>query len=361
VPRYELSLFDGGEDPLLWLRQCERYGRLHAVPQEEWVEMAGMHLRGEAQEVLDNWETEDRYISWPEFQGSQEESDSSNSATPAAHIWSTHGGLVFRKQRLFIPATSSFRSQVVAAYHNVTHEGVHKTLHRIKQSFFWENLRGSVEQYIHQCAVCQQHKASTLAPAGLLQPLSIPQHIWPDISMDFIVGLPKSQGKSALLVVVDRLSKYGHFIAIKRPATASAVADIFFDQVVRLHGVPESIVSDRDPVFTSTFWQNLFKCCGTKLLTSSSYHPQTDGQTEVVNRTIEMYLRCLATERPSTWVQWLPWAEFCYNSSYHLALRMTPFELVYGRKPPPLVPYSQGTTLVDVVDSRLVDRDALLD
>ena len=106
------------------------------------------------------------------------------------------------------------------------------------------------------------------------------------------------------------------------------VADIFFDQIVRLHGMPESIVSDRDPVFTSSFWQNLFKRCGTQLLTSSSYHPQTDGQTEVVNRIIEMYLRCLAAERPSTWVHWLPWAEFCYNSSYHSALRLTPFELV---------------------------------
>jgi hypothetical protein len=143
--------------------------------------------------------------------------------------------------------------------------------------------------------------------------------------MDFIEGFPKVGGKSVILTVVDRFSKFAHFIPLSHPYSAATVAKAFFDNIVHLHGMPCSIVSDRDPVFTSTFWKELFRLAGVKLLLSSAFQPQTDGQSEVTNRTIVMYLRCLAGDRPRSWLQWLPWAKFCYNSSYQTTLQATPF------------------------------------
>jgi transposase InsO family protein len=128
---------------------------------------------------------------------------------------------------------------------------------------------------------------------GLLLLLPVPAQVWSDISIDFVEGLPKVSGKSVILTVVDRLSKYAHFIPLAHPYTVETVARVFFAEIVRPHGIPTSIVSDRDLVFTSAFWQALFRVIGSKLHMSSAFHPQSDGQTEAVNKTIGMYLRCM--------------------------------------------------------------------
>jgi hypothetical protein len=140
---------------------------------------------------------------------------------------------------------------------------------------------------------------------------------------------------------------------------AVSVARAFFDDIVRLHGVPCSIVSDRDLVFTSAFWAELFRLTGVKLCQSTAFHPQTDGQSEV-NRIIGVYLRCLAGDCPKSWLRWLPWPEYCYNTSFQTALRATPFQVVYGREPPSLITYEPGLSKVPAVDQQLRDRDAFL-
>ncbi|KAL3642027.1 hypothetical protein CASFOL_012842 [Castilleja foliolosa] len=177
---------------------------------------------------------------------------------------------------------------------------------------------------------------------------------------DLIEGLPLSNGFTVIMVVVDRLSKYAHFIPLKHPYTALTVAKAFVSNIVRLHGIPTSIVSDRDKIFVSSFWQALFRLQGTTLNMSSSYHPQTDGQTEVVNRTLEQYLRCFAGDQPKRWVEWVPWAEFSYNTSVHSSTKMTPFEVVYGIPPPKVGSYIPGTSRVQAVDECLRDRDTIL-
>jgi len=138
-------------------------------------------------------------------------------------------------------------------------------------------MRKEVRRFIKECDKCQQNKSENIHPAGLLQPLSIPTKVWTDISLDFIEGLPNSEGYRVIMVVVDRLSKYAHFIPISHSYTASKIAQVFLANIFKLHGLPNSIVTDGDPTFTSTFWKELFKLQGTTLKFSSAYHPQTDG------------------------------------------------------------------------------------
>jgi hypothetical protein len=149
-------------------------------------------------------------------------------------------------------------------------------------------------------------------------------------------GLPWVNGKSVILTMVDRLSKAGHFLLLGHPYTTTSVARLFFDNVVKLHGLPISIVSDCDPVFTGHFWQELFRLSGVKLQLSSVFHLQLDGQSEAANKIITMYLCCLVGDRFCSWLQWLPWAKFCYNSSFQASLKTSPFRVVYGRDPPSL-------------------------
>ena len=167
-----------------------------------------------------------------------------------------------------------------------------------------------VHEYVSSCDVCQRAKASTLSPAGLLQPLPVPCQVWDDNTMDFIEGIPPSVCKNTILVVVDRLRKYAHFLALTHPFSAKIVANKFIESVVKLHGMPQSIISDRDPIFISNFWHEFFKLSGMQLKLSSVYHPQTDGQSEVVNRCVEQYVRCFVHQQPRKWYSLLPWAEF---------------------------------------------------
>lgn len=231
---------------------------------------------------------------------------------------------------------------------------------RLARQFFWPHMKQDIRNFITLCDVCQLVKSSQLLPAGLLQPLQIPHAIWEDVALDFIVGLPSSRGYTVIFVVVDRLSKYSHFVPMRSNFSAYSVAEAFVQHIVRLHDIPKSIVSDRDKVFTGTFWNHLFKLQGTTLAMSLAYHPQTDGQSEVLNRCLEMYLRCFVFDCPSTWVSFLPWAEYWYNTSYQESIGMTPFNTVYGREPPVLV---TDFTIQDTppdVHSLLQERDTVL-
>ena len=151
--------------------------------------------------------------------------------------------------------------------------------------------------------------------------------------MDFIEGLPLSGGFDCILVVVDTFSKYAHFLGPKHPFTAAGVAKLFLSQVYKLHGLPNAIISDRDRIFTSHLWWELFKLAGVDLCMSSAYHPQSDGQTERVNQCLEAFLRCYVHACPRRWSSWLDVAEFWYNTSLHSALGRSPFEVLYGFAP----------------------------
>jgi hypothetical protein len=184
-----------------------------------------------------------------------------------------------------------------------------------------------VQDFIRQCTVYQQAKHLNKHPQGLLQLLPVPPGAWQDITMDFVEGLPASEGANAILVIVDRFTKYAHFIPIKNPFSAPQVARVFVDFDVKLHGMPKSIVSGRGTIFTSHFWRQLFQKLGRKLKLTTSYHPQTNGQTERVNQSFEMYLRCTIQDNPKEWKEWLSLAvlvqfscELCY---WHVTVQGT--------------------------------------
>jgi transposase InsO family protein len=246
------------------------------------------------------------------------------------------------------------------AVHEDGHEGVHRTLHRLRHDFHFPNMRHLVQEFVRSCPTCQRYKSEHLHPAGLLMPLPVPSAVWADIGLNFVEALPRVNGEMIILSVVDRFSKYCHCILLAHPYTAASVAHAFFANIVRLHGVPQSIVSDRDPVFTSTFWHELMRLMGTKLHMTSAFHPQSNGQTEAANRIIMMYLRCFTGYRPRQWLRWLPWAEYTYNTAYQTSLQDMPFRVVYGRDPPPIRSYEPGETRVATVAQDMEAHEAFL-
>ncbi|XP_061337074.1 uncharacterized protein LOC133284106, partial [Gastrolobium bilobum] len=246
-----------------------------------------------------------------------------------------HNDYLFKGKRLCVPKGSIRELLVKEAYAGglMGHSGIQKTLDMLHEHFYWPHMKRDVHKLCERCIVCKQSK-SKLLPHGLYTPLPIPNCPWIDISMDFVLGLPRSKnGKDSVFVVVDRFSKMAHFIPCKKVDDAIHIADLFFKEVVRLHGLPRSIVSDRDTKFLSHFWRTLWSKLGTKLLFSTTCHPQTDGQIEVVNRTLSSLLRAVIKKNIKSWEQCLPHVEFAYNRAVHSATHYSPFEIVYGFNP----------------------------
>jgi hypothetical protein len=242
--------------------------------------------------------------------------------------------LLLYKNKVYVPNDRELKLAILKEMHNVTyvgHPGYQKTVAAVKSHYFWPSMKKEIVEYITRCMECQKVKDEHRHPVGLLQPLPIPEWKWDVVTMDFITGLPRtSKQHDSIIVVVDKLTKAAHFIPLKTTHRAADVADIFLKEVARLHGIPKTIVSDRDPKFTSNFWKGLFKGFGTNLNFSTTYHPESDGQTERVNRVIEDMLRMYVMDKPSRWEDYLHLVEFSYNNGYHVSLKMSPFEALYG-------------------------------
>nr|XP_027086609.1 uncharacterized protein K02A2.6-like [Coffea arabica] len=251
-------------------------------------------------------------------------------------------------------------SSLLKAVHDIAqggHSGQRGTYQKLKALFYWEGMKQDVIKFVSTCDVCQRCKHENVPYPGLLQALTILDKAWSHLTMDFIEKLPMSQGMDTIMVVIDRFTKYAHFLVLKHPFTAIQVAQLFLDNVYKLHGLPVSIVSDKDKIFTSKFWQELFRLMGAALHLSSSYHPQIDGHSERLNQCLENFLRCMSSEHPTHWYKWLPLAELWYNTTFHSGLQITPFEVFYGYKPSclPLGPY-QDTIIPgakDLVQERI--------
>lgn len=253
--------------------------------------------------------------------------------------------IIYYKDIIYLVPESKMKEKVLKELHDsplTGHPRYLKTYRQIRERFSWKGLKNDVLQYVRECSTYQQNKSEHNLPAGLLQPLPIPDQKWDSISMDFITGLPRVQGKDCIFVIVDRLTKYAHFFAIPTGYQAIQVVELFFREVFCLHGLPQNIVSDRDSRFLSTFWMELFGLAGIELSPSTSYHPQTDEQTEIVNKWLEGYLRNYVSAQQKAWVHWLHLGEHCYNTTYHMSIGMPPFKALYGYEPSSFVDRALG-------------------
>jgi hypothetical protein len=244
-------------------------------------------------------------------------------------------GLLFKGNQLCIP-NCSMRENLLKEKHSgglAGHFGHDKTFAKLSESYFWPGMQLEVKNFVDKCRICQ-HSKGRKQNVGFYQPLPTPEKLWDEISMDFVLGLSRTQrGVDLIFVVVDRFSKMAHFIPCQKTSDATHITNLFFKEIVRLHGLSKSIVSDRDTKFIGNFWRTLWKKMGTNLMFSSSYHPQMDGQTEVVNRSLGHLLRSLVTDHHSSWDSILPQAEFVYNDSVNRSTRKIPFQIVYGMQP----------------------------
>ena len=204
----------------------------------------------------------------------------------------------------------------------------------ISRRFWWPSMEPEVREYVEACSVCARNKSSTGTRMGLLQPLPIPSRPWSDISLDFVTGLPVSQGNTTVLTVVDRFSKMVRFIALPKLPSAKETAEIMLNHVFRIHGFPRDIVSDRGPQFISRYWKEFCKLIGAKVSLTSGYHPEANGQTERLNQQLETGLRCLVSQNPATWSKHLVWVEYAHNTLPTSATGFTPFKCVFGYEPP---------------------------
>ncbi|CAN6326944.1 unnamed protein product [Urochloa humidicola] len=271
-------------------------------------------------------------------------------------------GLIRYKGRVWVGNNKLAQQHILQALHSSGlggHSGILATYQRVKSLFAWPKLKLSVQEYVKSCTICQQAKLEHVKLPGLLQPLPVPDRAWKIVCLDFIEGLPKSQGYDCILVVIDKFTKYAHFLPLAHPYTAFSVAQLYFNNIYKLHGLPEALISDRDRVFTSALWQELFKLTETSLLMSSSYHPQTDGQTERLNQCLEAFLRCTVSSCPKQWSKWISLAEFWYNTSYHLALGRSPFEVLYGHPPRHLGITNPQDVVVPDLDAWLTERNLI--
>ncbi|KAK7879248.1 hypothetical protein WMY93_033967 [Mugilogobius chulae] len=254
---------------------------------------------------------------------------------------------------LFVP--DAVRAPVLQWGHSsrlTCHPGFHRTLAFIRQKFWWPSMHKDIRSFISACSTCARSKSSHQAPSGLLNPLPTPRRPWSHIALDFVTGLPNSDGNTAILTIVDRFSKAVHFVPLPKLPSSTETAHLLVLHVYRLHGIPADIVSDRGPQFTSQVWKAFSQAMGTSVSLSSRYHPQSNGQTERANQDLESALRCVTARNPATWSSYLPWVEYAHNSLVSSATGMTPFMASLGFQPP-LFPDQEEDIAVPSVQTHL--------
>jgi transposase InsO family protein len=249
--------------------------------------------------------------------------------------YTLRNNLLFRYDKLYIPECS-YRLDIIKNRHDslsAGHYGSRKTIELITRDYWWPKLDQFVKDYISTCGECLRSKSSRHLPYGPLNPLPTASAPWQIVTLDFVVKLPLSNNHDSILVVVDTFTKMAHFIPVKETITAEQTAKTYLAHIFKLHGAPRTIISDRGPHFKSKFWKTFWSSLNVDIRLSTSYHPQTDGQTERINQIMEQYLRIFTNYNQNNWFHLLPSAEFSYNNTFHTSIQMTPFFASYAHHP----------------------------
>ncbi|GJS79908.1 reverse transcriptase domain-containing protein [Tanacetum coccineum] len=245
-------------------------------------------------------------------------------------------GTLYYLDRIWVPLKGEVRTLIMDEAHKSkysVHPGADKMYYDLRDRYWWPGMKKDIAEYVSKCLTCLKVKAEHQRPSGLLQQPEIPVWKWEGIAMDFVTKLPRtSSGHDTIWVIVDRLTKSAHFLPMREDYKMERLARLYLNEIVARHGVPISIISDRDSRFTSRFWQSMQEALGTRLDMSTAYHPQTDGQSERTIQTLEDMLRACVLDFGGSWDVHLPLVEFSYNNSYHSSVRCAPFEALYGRK-----------------------------
>ena len=223
-----------------------------------------------------------------------------------------------------VPHSTNFREKILKEFHCsrfAVHPGGTKMYQDLRRQYYWSGIKRHVGDFVRRCFTCQQIKSEHQKPAGLLQPLEVAEWKWEHVTMDFVTHLPRTQQKhDTVWVIVDRLTKSAHFLAMRMTFSLERFCRLYIREIVRLHGVPVSIVLDRDPRFTVHFWKSFQKAMGTRLTMRTTFHPQTDGQSERTIQVLEDMLRACILDHKGNWEEHLPLVEFAYNNSYQASI-----------------------------------------
>lgn len=249
-------------------------------------------------------------------------------------------GLLRKGSALYVPNSPALRDEILTSCHDdpyAGHFGFARTLELVRRKYNWPGMRKDIKRYVMTCPICQRMKTKRHRPYGELAPFQPPTRPWQEITMDFVVGLPPSKFRGrvydSILVVVDRFTKTARYIPVNATITASELAETFINTIFKDYGTPAGITSDRGPQFTSQFWSHFMFCLKIRRRLSTAFRPQTDGQTERQNQTLEHYLRCYCNYAQDDWAAKLALAEFSYNNSTHETTGKPPFYLLYGYVP----------------------------
>jgi len=247
--------------------------------------------------------------------------------------WQIEEGLVLKEERVYVPKDEKLRVEIIRLHHDMPiagHGGQWKTVELVTRNYWWP---GEIKQYVEGCDQCQRMKNRVEMPAGKLRPNEVLEKPWQHILVDFITKLPVSRGHYLILVVCDRFSKMSHFVATTEKTIAEGLAKLFRDNVWKLHGLPESMISDRGPQFVAGLTRELNKMLGIETKLSTAYHLEIDRQMERTNQELEQYLRMYVNHRQNNWAEWLATAEFAFNNKVHMATKSSSFQINYGREP----------------------------
>jgi len=250
--------------------------------------------------------------------------------------WQIEEGLVLKEGRVYVLKNEKLRVEIIQLHHDMLiagHEGQWKIVELVTRNYWWSGVTKEVKRYVKGCDQCQRMKNRAEMPAGKLRPNQVPERLWQHISVDFIMKLLVSKGHDSILVVCNRFSKMSHFVAATEKTMAEGLAKLFRDNVWKLHGLPESMISDRGPQFAAGMTKELNKMLGIETKLSTAYHPETNEQMERTNQELEQYLRMYVNYRQNNWAEWLTMVEFAFNNKVYTATKMSPFQVNYGREP----------------------------